>query len=56
LSGHPSCQGASCFKDFSASYIELFLQGCKNGLRSTKIIHVVLEGRFENLLENFFSV
>ena len=56
LSCHTSSQCATCFKDLSASYIELFLQSCKNGLRSSRVIHIVLESQFEDLFKKFSSV
>jgi hypothetical protein len=50
-SSHTSGKSTSSFKDFFASYIELFLQRCKNGLRSPKVVHVVLKRQFKDLFE-----
>ena len=50
-SSHTSRKSTPSFKDLSASYIELFLQRCKNGLRSPKVVHVILKRQFEDLFE-----
>jgi hypothetical protein len=52
--GYPSSQCTPCLEDFSASNIELFLQRCKNGLRSPMVVHLILERQFEDLIEQLF--
>lgn len=49
-------QGAPRFEDLFASDIQLFLQGCKNGLRSPKIIHVILERQLRYFLKKLFTI
>ena len=44
LAGHAPGQGGSGFKNIGASHSQLFLQSCKNGLRSAEIIHVAFQG------------
>ncbi len=54
-SGDTRGQGTSGFEDFVASHVQFFLQSCKNGLRSAKIVHIVLKRQFEDLFKQFFS-
>jgi hypothetical protein len=56
MQGHTSSKGSSCFKDLSAPYIQLFLQSCKNGLRSPMVVHFILKRQFEDLFKQFFSI
>ena len=49
-------QGASRLENFLASHLELVLQSRKNGLGSAKIGHVVMEGQFEDFLQQFFPL
>lgn len=44
LPSHASSEGAPGLKNILTSYIQFFLQSCKNGLRSPEIIHVILKG------------
>jgi hypothetical protein len=55
-SSHASSKSTSCLKDLSTSYIELFLQSCKNRLRSPKVVHVVLKRQFEDIFKQFFPI
>jgi hypothetical protein len=54
--GHSTGQSASGLEYLFASHFHLFLQSCKNGLGSAKIVHVVLKGCLEDLIQQFFSV
>jgi hypothetical protein len=54
--GHTPGQGASGLKNIRAAHLQLFLQSCKNGLGSTEIVHVILKGQFENLIQEFLSI
>ena len=53
--GHTPSQGASSLKNVLASHCQLFLQSCKNGLGSTEIVHVILKGQLENLIQKLLS-
>jgi hypothetical protein len=52
--GDPCGKSTSRFKDFFASYVQFFLQSCKNGLRSPKVIHIVLKRQFKDFVKQFF--
>jgi hypothetical protein len=52
--GDPCGKSTSRLKDFIASHIHFFLQSCKNGLGSPKIIHIVLQRQFKDLFEQLF--
>jgi len=52
--GDPCGKDASRFKDFFASHIHFFLQSCKNGLRSPKVIHIVLKRQFKDFVKQLF--
>jgi hypothetical protein len=51
LPSHASSQSTACFEHICTANVELFLQSCKNSLCSTKIVHVVHERQFKNLLK-----
>jgi len=51
FSGHATSKSTPCFENLLASYIELFLQRCKNGLGSSKVVHVVLKRQFKDLFK-----
>jgi len=52
--GDPCGKSARRLKDLFASYIQFFLQSCKNGLRSPKVIHIVLKRRFKDFVKQLF--
>lgn len=54
--GYTPGQSASRLEYLLASHTQLFLQSCKNGLRSAKIGHVVLEGQLEDLIQKLLSI
>ena len=56
LSRDPAGQRTSRFKNLFASNIQLFLQGCKNGLRSPKVVHVILERQLRYFLKELFTI
>jgi hypothetical protein len=56
MPGHPSGKGAARLEDVLTHHANLFLQSCKNGLRSAVIIHFVVEGCFIDFLKKFLTV
>jgi hypothetical protein len=56
LPGHAAGKSAPCFENLLASNIELFLQRCKNGLGSPKVVHVILKRQFKDLFKQLLSI
>ena len=54
--GHTSGEGAARLEYVLTHHANLFLQSCKNGLRSAVIIHFVVEGCFIDFLKKFLAV
>jgi hypothetical protein len=47
---HTPGESTACLEDLLAPHIQLFLQSCKNGLRSPNVGHVVVQCRLEDLI------
>jgi hypothetical protein len=54
--GHSSSKCTPRLEDILASNIKLFLQGCKNGLCSPMVVHLILKRQFEDLTEQLLFV
>lgn len=56
LPGNPSSQSTTRFENIRTANVDLFLQSCKNCLRSSKVVHIIRKCQFENLFENAFPI
>jgi hypothetical protein len=56
LHGHAAGQRIARPEDLVTSDIHLFLQSCKNGLRSATVVYVVLKRQFKDLIKKLLSI
>jgi hypothetical protein len=55
-SGNSSGQSTAGLENCFASNVQLFLQSRKNGLASAEVLHVILQGRLKNLIQNLLPI